>query len=259
MSGFNSYAVGLSSIDSAESAWRAFGASLISEGYELPAWTEWEGLDTPPSRQNWKRAKLYARYASQFLTGLTSAARRAGDRWKAELHALNEVAPLCIRVNRLKATKENVIDFLETENIPFRLSDAAPDLSSRGQKESSQHLRLQSGWFEIQDVSSQAVTAARSSSRHDRHRRLCRAPAANTPYRIPDAKQRRDLRYRRLRGQLRELDSRARRNGATIITPTFYIEGMEIRCAAMPIGYCWMCLLSMASSAAILIPSKSYP
>ncbi|MCW3127680.1 MAG: methyltransferase protein [Bacteroidetes bacterium] len=225
-----SYAMGLSGIDSVESAWKAFGAHLISEGYELLAWTEWEGIDASGVKEKIEEGKAIRKIRESVPDWLDERGMaELGDKWEGELHALNETAPLCIRVNRLKATKESVIDFLETENIPFRLDEEATDaIIIEVKKNLRGTYAYKSGWFEIQDVSSQLVAQMLDPRPRMTVIDACAGAGGKTLHIASLMQNKGEINAIDVyEDKLRELDSRARRNGAAIITPTFYIEGME--------------------------------
>jgi 16S rRNA (cytosine967-C5)-methyltransferase len=61
-------------------------------------------------------------------------------------------------VNTLKATKQAVIDFLQSEGIAFSLHEEATDaIIIEGKRNLRNTYAYKSGWFEVQDVSSQLV------------------------------------------------------------------------------------------------------
>lgn len=225
-----SYAVGLTEIDSVDTAWRVFGAYLITEGVELPAWSEWEGIDAASVKIKVEEGKAIRKVRESVPDWLDErGAQELGVKWEAELHALNEVAPLCIRVNRLKATKQSVIDFLETENIPFKLDEEATDaIVILVKKNLRSSYAYKSGWFEIQDVSSQLVSQMLDPRPGMTVIDACAGAGGKTLHIASLMQNKGEITAIDIyEDKLRELDSRARRNGATIITPTFYIEGME--------------------------------
>jgi hypothetical protein len=64
-----SYAIGIDGIDSTESAWKAFGAYLISGGNDLSAWDEWSGLDAVEIKQKVEEGNTIRKIRSPCLTG----------------------------------------------------------------------------------------------------------------------------------------------------------------------------------------------
>lgn len=78
--------------------------------------------------------------------------------WEKELHALNELAPVVLRVNTLKTSIERVQQFLKQEGVesfPLKNYPNALQLVERGNVFKSQ--AFNDGLFEVQDASSQRV------------------------------------------------------------------------------------------------------
>lgn len=99
----------------------------------------WVAVNCPP----W----LYARFAARFA-----------DTVEAELAALNERAPVDLRVNLLKSNRKRVLAVLAEDGIaaePGEISPTAVRLA--GRTDLSQHRLYLQGHIEIQDEGSQAV------------------------------------------------------------------------------------------------------
>ncbi len=80
------------------------------------------------------------------------------ERWEKELKALNQKANVILRVNTLKTKPEGLRHALQQENIATRPLPGYPDalvLEKRGNLYNSKAFK--SGWFEVQDASSQLV------------------------------------------------------------------------------------------------------
>jgi 16S rRNA (cytosine967-C5)-methyltransferase len=156
------HAAGLSGIHSRMDAWSVLGSYFNSMDVALPDWVEWESIDTPAVLTRLAEGKKERAIRESIPDWLDQrAAKEIGTTWDEELKALNGTAPLCIRVNTLKATKQSVIDFLKTEDIAYRTVDNAPlALVIEGKKNLRNTFAYKGGWFEIQDISSQLVAAA---------------------------------------------------------------------------------------------------
>lgn len=73
--------------------------------------------------------------------------------------ALLEQSPVALRVNRLKATKPEVLELLKTNGIEAREGTLAPDaVVLSGRVPRSALPRLDDGWIEVQDEGSQLVS-----------------------------------------------------------------------------------------------------
>ena len=89
-----------------------------------------------------------------------------GDHWSAILAALNQAAPVDLRVNTLRAQPEQVIESLKKDGISARALNLSPEkhpgalptmltLTERKNVFSSEAFKK--GWFEVQDRSSQQI------------------------------------------------------------------------------------------------------
>jgi len=79
-------------------------------------------------------------------------------KWQAELLALNNEAPLVIRVNTLKTTKKKLKKTLDSEGIDYEENEDYPDALFLKNRKKMTHLSAyKNGLFEIQDASSQLV------------------------------------------------------------------------------------------------------
>ncbi|MBS1686589.1 MAG: methyltransferase domain-containing protein [Bacteroidetes bacterium] len=224
------YAAGGDYIDTPAEAWHALGAYLIAIGHELPAWPEWAGLDADTVHSRLAAAQQQHTLTASLPDWLDHrGAKELDGRWAAEIAALNAQAPLCIRVNPLRATREAVADFLRSEQVPFTLSLSAPDaiiIDSRRNLRTSYAYR--SGWFEVQDVSSQLVAPALDVSAGMTVIDACAGAGGKTMHLAA-------LMHNKGRitaidiypDKLRELESRARRNDAKIIRTLLYTDSLE--------------------------------
>lgn len=84
--------------------------------------------------------------------------RALGDRFEAEMKAMQGAAPLDLRVNTIKATRDDILKRLQDEGYDAHAGKISP-LSIRvfGRPQLSQHELYQNGFFEIQDEGSQMV------------------------------------------------------------------------------------------------------
>lgn len=86
------------------------------------------------------------------------AEQMGGDPWEKELHALNEKAPVDLRVNTLKASVKEVRDQLRGEGIDTVLVPEVPGAISLVERKNVFVTEaFKKGWFEVQDRSSQRV------------------------------------------------------------------------------------------------------
>ncbi len=141
--------------------WDLFGTYWLMQGNDLPEWDEFARLQPE---------KIKSKYDSISDPGLlesipewlqTLGSKELGDKWEAEIHALNEEAEVVLRVNTLKTTRERLKNLLEADGIRSYLVKGYPDaLVLEARQNVFRHPSFKEGMFEVQDASSQLVAAA---------------------------------------------------------------------------------------------------
>lgn len=139
---------------------RLFTVWATLKGIELPDWKQLE--QTPTRRIKGKfdelsKIRVYRESIPDWLDELGKT--QLGDQWDAELAALNEQAPVVLRVNTLQTNKAKLQLELEKEGIETQFLDGYPDalkLTNRANVFST--TSFEKGWFEVQDASSQKVS-----------------------------------------------------------------------------------------------------
>jgi 16S rRNA (cytosine967-C5)-methyltransferase len=141
--------------------WDLFGTYWLMQGNELPPWDEFARLQPE---------KIKSKYDSISDPGLiesipewlqTLGSQELGEKWEAEIHALNEEAEVVLRVNTLKTTRERLKNLLEADGIRSYLVKGYPDALVLEERQNVfRHPSFKEGMFEVQDASSQLVAAA---------------------------------------------------------------------------------------------------
>jgi 16S rRNA (cytosine967-C5)-methyltransferase len=141
--------------------WDLFGTYWLMQGNELPPWDEFARLQPE---------KIKFKYDSITDPGLlesipewlqTLGSKELGEKWEAEIHALNEEAEVVLRVNTLKTTRERLKNLLEADGIRSYLVKGYPDALVLEERQNVfRHPSFKEGLFEVQDASSQLVAAA---------------------------------------------------------------------------------------------------
>ena len=141
--------------------WDLFGTYWLMQGNELPPWDEFARLQPE---------KIKSKYDSISDPGLiesvpewlqTLGSQELGEKWEAEIHALNEEAEVVLRVNTLKTTRERLKNLLEADGIRSYLVKGYPDALVLEERQNVfRHPSFKEGLFEVQDASSQLVAAA---------------------------------------------------------------------------------------------------
>ncbi|MCW5517050.1 RsmB/NOP family class I SAM-dependent RNA methyltransferase [Muriicola sp. Z0-33] len=139
---------------------RIFAVWAVLRGIALP---DWKQIEPTPSRRikgkfdELSKIRKYRESIPDWLDELGSEA--LGEQlWTKEIAALNQQAPVILRANRLKTTKEQLSAFLETEQIATTTIKGYPDALQL--KERSNVFitdAFKNGHFEVQDASSQLV------------------------------------------------------------------------------------------------------
>lgn len=81
-----------------------------------------------------------------------------GGSWEREIKALNEQAPVVLRVNTLKISTKELVAHLEEEAIPcFVLKDYPEAIQLEEKKNVFLTRAFKEGWFEVQDANSQKI------------------------------------------------------------------------------------------------------
>ena len=140
--------------------WRMIGIHLILSGYDLPEWREFAGLSRDSVEEALQRVRenrAVRESIPQWLDEVGS--KQLGDEWPATLAALNEQAPVVLRVNRLQADPPTVIAELAKEGIVVE-PIAGDALLVTERKNLFRTKVFQRGLFEVQDFSSQQAAPA---------------------------------------------------------------------------------------------------
>lgn len=153
------HGAGIEEIASGGDIWLVLGAYFIDKDVELPVWPEWADMDAETIKMRLAEGKVVRRIRESIPDWLDQLGREElSGKWDEVLHALNQPAPMCIRVNTLKATYESVAEFLSSEGVEFSTSALAADaIIIHSKKNLRNTYTFKSGWFEIQDLSSQQV------------------------------------------------------------------------------------------------------
>ncbi|MBB5350546.1 16S rRNA (cytosine967-C5)-methyltransferase [Haloferula luteola] len=127
------------------------------QGWILPDWWTWEGASV--ATMEGRRAELEAqpRAIRQSIPDWLDLRgfSELGEAWDAELTALNRRAPVCLRVNRQRGDREEVLAWLASEGVKAHPEVKLPDAIIL---EGLLPKRLASdGRMEIQDCGSQTV------------------------------------------------------------------------------------------------------
>lgn len=134
-------------------------AQWVRMGYEIPDWWTFKGLgaDEMKAREADLAAQPRAVRESipDWLDELGVA--ELGTAWDAEISALNQRAPVFLRVNTLKLTREKAIEWLATQNVIAAEVPGLPDALVLPPGKSLPKPLRTDGRVEIQDGGSQLI------------------------------------------------------------------------------------------------------
>jgi len=129
------------------------------QGFDIPDWWEWagEGVEEMEKREGLlgSQPRMIRESIPDWLD--QGGKSELGDRWDGELAALNQRAPVFLRVNRLMASKEEVIVWLIDEGVEVAELEGHNDALVLPFGKILPKRLVQDGRVEIQDAGSQAI------------------------------------------------------------------------------------------------------
>jgi 16S rRNA (cytosine967-C5)-methyltransferase len=144
--------------DSGEN-WALLAAQLVREDLELPDWEEFAPFDAAVIKSRLEQEELPRAVRESIPDWLDELGQaQLGARWEAEIAALNQEAPVVLRVNTLKTTRQALQGRLHDEGIETVPVPNLPDALQMETRRSIAHLPLyRDGFFEFQDAASQLI------------------------------------------------------------------------------------------------------
>ena len=134
-------------------------AQWVRMGYEIPAWWAFKGL--PAGEMQTREADLAAQPRAvresipDWLDQL--GVSELGDAWDAQISALNQRAAVFLRVNTLKTTRAQAIEWLANCNVMAFEVPGLPDALALGPGKTLPKSLRTDGRVEIQDAGSQLI------------------------------------------------------------------------------------------------------
>ncbi len=142
--------------------WRLFSVWCVLKGIALPDWNQ---IEPTPNRRIKGRFDALSKNR-KFRESIPDWIDELGvselgeSLWTEEIAALNKQAPVVLRTNRLKISRDQLQETLRKENIhcePLKKHPDALELTERANVFRTQAFK--DGLFEVQDASSQLVSA----------------------------------------------------------------------------------------------------
>ena len=138
---------------------RLFTVWATLKGIQIPDWPQFENTPTRKIKGKFDEFSKIRKYKESIPDWLDDLGQKElGKKWDKEIHSLNQLADVILRVNTLKTTKEklqNNLQELEIETENIKGYPQALKLVKRTNVFVTEALK--NGWFEVQDASSQKV------------------------------------------------------------------------------------------------------
>ncbi len=188
------------------------------------------GLDTDKTMRQWRSAEL-ARAIAQSIPNWMDALgeEQLGERWQPLLTALNQTAPVFLRVNRLKTNAEQLLKDLRQDKVEARVVEGdCLQLAERANVFLARSFKL--GHFEVQDRHSQRVALALQVQKGQRVIDAC-AGAGGKSLHLASLMENKGkiIALDIVEKKLEQLRERATRNGATCIEARVIESGKTIK------------------------------
>ncbi len=203
-----------------EDWWRLIGIHLLLTGHTLPEWREFDGLSLPDLQAALEAARENRALRESIPDWLDEVGeQQLGEHWTATLAALNEQAPVVLRVNRLKSDPASVIRSLAAEEIVVEaIGEDALLVTER--KNLFRTKAFRDGLFELQDYSSQQAAPALEVAPGQLVIDACAGAGGKSLHLAALMENKGRLLSLDIHGwKLDELKRRARRNGVTNLEP----------------------------------------
>ncbi len=145
---------------SRENLFRVFAVWATLRGIELPDWKQIEPTPTRRIKGRFDELSKIRKFRESIPDWLDELGEKElGEKWDAEIHALNKQAPVVLRTNTLKTTKSELRNELSNEGIAttsIKKYKDALELEERANVFGTDVFKK--GFFEVQDASSQLVS-----------------------------------------------------------------------------------------------------
>lgn len=208
--------------------WRLFGIYWIVRGGTLPNWKEFKGLDAEDIVKKHKALNNVRKIRESIPDWMDERGlRELEDSWEPSIRALNKPAHVVLRVNTLKTNAEDLKKSLAADGVLTRIREENILLVTE-RRNLFATKAFQSGWFEIQDYSSQQVAPFLQVAPGMQVVDACAGGGGKTLHLATLMQNKgRILALDTAEWKLKELKKRARRNGIHIVE-TRTITGSKV-------------------------------
>lgn len=140
--------------------WHLFGGWWLHQGYELPEWQEFEGLEQDKVSARWAKAQetRAIKYSLPDWLDALGEQELGAVAWQKELEAMHQTASVVLRVNTVRISPAKLAGRLEKHGIETTTLPWAPDALVLVKRRHLLNLpEFKEGLFEVQDAASQLI------------------------------------------------------------------------------------------------------
>jgi 16S rRNA (cytosine967-C5)-methyltransferase len=139
--------------------WKLLAGWCILHKIDFPDWFEFRGVNRHETLKRYEEAKENRRVRESIPDWMDEiGAAELGDRWESELIALNDEAPVVLRVNTLKTSRTDLAIRLKEEGVDTYIPEEFPEALILEQRQNIFGVpSFKEGFFEVQDAASQAI------------------------------------------------------------------------------------------------------
>jgi 16S rRNA (cytosine967-C5)-methyltransferase len=141
--------------------WFITAVWLVVKEIEFPDWQEFKNLDREAiliNKENFKSNQPIFESYPDWLWNL-GLEELGTDLWVNEAVAMNQLAPVVLRVNTLKTNKQKLKEEFSKQNIQLNEIEGTENAFSLAKRENLfQNTFFKQGWFEVQDAGSQKIS-----------------------------------------------------------------------------------------------------
>lgn len=134
-------------------------AYLVIHDVRLPDWDDAKHINPKKIKERYERLKQVRKIRESIPDWLDEVGEKElGKAWQAEIHALNQQAPVVLRANSLKTSVDKLQEILAEDEVETFYDKHYPDaLILKYRQNIFRHEAFKNGLFEVQDASSQLV------------------------------------------------------------------------------------------------------
>ena len=141
--------------------WFITAVWLVVKEIEFPDWQEFKSLDREAILINKQKLKSNQPVYQSYPDWLWNLGHQelGSDLWVKEAVAMNQQAPVVLRVNTLKTNKQKLKEEFSRQNILLNEIEGIENAFSLVKRENVfQNTFFKQGWFEVQDAGSQKIS-----------------------------------------------------------------------------------------------------